>query len=219
MPLTLPDRMPVSIAALPVNRQGYPIPWFVYIDPDTSVADFRVVAPGRIRAAAGQARCWICGGHMPDWQLQAFVIGPMCAVNRVSAEPPSHTACAMWAARACPFLVNPNMVRRTSGLAAHGPVTSAGVMITRHPGVSAVWVVRRRDWSLFTDGDGGLLFDVGSPRRVWWLAHGRAATRAEVAASITSGMPALRDLSRDEPGGDAALDEQLAAAQLYLPAA
>ena len=73
-----PDAPP-QIAALPLDARGYPVPAFVpWID---GKPEFRAVYP----EAAGQAHrggfCWICGRPLPG--LKAFVIGPMCAVNRI----------------------------------------------------------------------------------------------------------------------------------------
>lgn len=212
-PATMTDLdIPPRIAALPRNQAGYPVPWFVaWFD---GVPDFRVVAPGRIDDALRFRKCWICGQHAGA--NAAFVIGPMCAVNRVSAEPPSHRDCAVFAARACPFLARPGMARRENNLPEE---TSAapGVAILRNPGVALMWVTR--NWSTFHAPDGGLLFDVGAPVETRWYAHGRDATRAEVLASIDSGLPILREQA--EAGGPLAvalLERQHEAALAFVPA-
>ncbi|MET7713710.1 hypothetical protein [Streptomyces sp. NPDC005407] len=173
---------PPRIARLPRNRAGYPVPWFVaWID---GAPDFRVVRADGIQDALRFRTCWLCG--QPLGANAAFVIGPMCAVNRVSPEPPSHRDCADYAARACPFLTTPGMRRRDSRLPDHAAQPD-GVMIARNPGVALVWV--SRTWRLRPDVG---LFDVGQPVETRWYAHGRPATRAEVLASIDSGLPLLR---------------------------
>jgi hypothetical protein len=165
----------------------------------------------KLRDAIRFETCWICGEHRG--RNAAFVIGPMCAVNRVSAEPPSHLDCAVYSARRCPFLANPNMQRRDRGKPEH--VNPAGVMITRNPGVALVWVTRNH--SVFK-APGGVLFDVGDPIDTQWFAHGRPATRDEVQASIDSGLPALREAAAaDGAVALRQLDAQLATALTLLP--
>ena len=198
--LELPPRM----RRLPLDHVGRPIPWFVHID-DQGVPDFRVVRPRGIEDAFRFGQCWICG--LPRGRAAAFVIGPMCAVNRVSAEPPSHLDCALYAARACPFLTRPAMRRRTSNLP-DDRIDPAGEMIARNPGVTLVW--QSKTWKPFAvpqEHGGGVLFDVGEPLAVSWLAEGRTATRAEVLASIDSGLPSLREMAEADRRPAAALAE------------
>jgi len=212
-PMTnLPDLpIPQRMQGLPRNKAGYVVPWFVaWID---GQPDFRVIRENGIPEALKFERCWLCGQQ--TGRTVAFVIGPMCAVNRVSAEPPSHRDCATYAARACPFLANPNMVRRDRLPFEH--VAPAGEMIRRNPGVALVWTTR--SWSVFK-APGGVLFDVGKPEAVEWWAHGREATRAEVLTSIETGLPLLAEPAKAEgPDAEAELHQMLDAAMAYLPAA
>jgi hypothetical protein len=195
--LTLPERM----RRLPTDKHGRPIPWFVHIDA-AGVPDFRVIRRDGIPDAYRFAWCWVCG--QPRGQHAAFVIGPMCAVNRVSAEPPSHLDCALYSARACPFLSTPNMVRRERGLdlIEGGIRDPAGKMIPRNPGVAVVWSAKT--WKPFA-APGGALFNVGEPTQITWWAHGRPATRDEVLASIDSGLPLLQQEAARQ--GKPALDQ------------
>lgn len=204
--------MPARVARLPRDRHGRPVPWFVaWID---GAPDFRIVAAGRGRDARRFDQCWICGGQMGAFKT--FVIGPMCAVNRVSAEPPSHTDCAIYAARACPFLSTPAMVRR-SGAKPAGYVDPPGIMCLRNPGVALAWTVRR--YSTFDAPDGGVLFDVGEALEARWYAEGREATRAEVLAAIDSGLPLLRaEADKEGPRALAELERQTAVAMRLVPA-
>lgn len=208
---------PTRVLALPRDRRGYPVPWFVaWIDSGSGrEPDFRVIAPGKIDQAITRQLCWICGTRITG--NYTFVIGPMCAVNRISAEPPSHRDCAIFAARACPFLARPGMRRRESNIPdeARNP---AGIMIRRNPGVALVWVTK--SYRLVADGRGGTLIEVGKPAATLWYAEGRPATRAEVMASIESGLPALREVATQsgEPADLALLDAQLDAALTLVPA-
>lgn len=202
---------PPRMARLPRNKTGYVVPWFVaWVD---GQPDFRVIGDGKLGDAIRFKTCWLCGD--PLGANAAFVIGPMCAINRVSAEPPSHRGCADFAARACPFLTTPGMRRRGTGLpdAAREP---DGIMIRRNPGVALVWV--SRTWRRQT---GQLLWDVGDPIETRWYAEGRPATRDEVLASIASGFPLLRAEAEQDPRPAAALaelDRQHARALELVPA-
>lgn len=210
------QKMPGRIALLPTDKHHRPVPWFVaFID---GVPDFRVIRPGGIQAALRFKLCWVCGGPFVRQQDRAFTIGPMCAVNRVSAEPPSHKDCAVYSATACPFLTTPNMIRRDRHKPAEA-VVPAGISIPRNPGVALVWVTGYRSWKTRSDGNGGLLFDIGEPREALWFARGREANRAEVLASIDSGLPILREMA-EQDGAEALaeLEAMHARALEYVPA-
>jgi hypothetical protein len=197
--ITLPAPPP-RIARLPRNHAGFPVPWFVAtID---GVPDFRVVRANGIADAVRFGVCWLCGQRLGA--NAAFVLGSMCTITRVAPEPPSHRDCATYAVRACPFLTNPHMRRRTSNLP-DDTVMPDGEMITRNPGVTALWLTRT--WRMDPTYR---LFDVGDPVTVTWWAHGREATRGEVMASIESGMPILTGAAEKDPRPSAAL-AQLAA--------
>jgi hypothetical protein len=204
--------LPLNMQRLPVDSRGFPVPWFVAWR--HGQPDFRIVGPGKREVAYKRARCWVCGG--PLGRLKASVIGPMCVVNKVTSEPPSHPECARYAARACPFLANPRMRRNEKHLP-DDRLPPDGIPLDRNPGVAALW------FSLypsrpFETGEGGYLFDLGRVDRVEWYAHGRPASRAEVDASVASGLPALRSVAEAE-GAEAvaALDDMIAAANRLFP--
>jgi hypothetical protein len=204
--------VPARMARLPRDHAGHPVPWFVaWIDGEP---DFRVIERGRVPEAVTGSLCWVCGQRLGAFV--AFVIGPMCAVNRTTAEPPCHRECATWSARACPFLANPERRRRESRMPGD-KLPPPGEMIRRNPGVALVWVTR--SWSMFPDGQGGLLIEIGDPTATDWFAYGREATRAEVCASIDSGLPILTEAAEAE-GPDAVVElAALAlAAHALLPA-
>lgn len=209
-------KLPSRMAGLEVDHRGYPVPYFVaWID---GKPDFRVIDSDKLVRCIEEDRCWLCGGRLT--RHRAYVIGPMCAINRVSSEPASHKECAIFGATACPFLTMPKMERREEGLPEDG-IQPDGMMIKRNPGVALVWLTKgggpfpvKRP-----DGTNGVLFDVGEPAEVHWFARGRPATRSEVLASIEEGLPALRDAAaKDGVEGEKALDAAIERAQQYLPA-
>ncbi|MFI6819242.1 hypothetical protein ACIBG7_43125 [Nonomuraea sp. NPDC050328] len=205
---TVPKRM----ADLPRDRHGRIVPWFVAWpggQPDHRVADHH-----KFHQALRAGLCWLCGGVLG--RHKAFVLGPMCAVNRVTAEPPSHRDCALHAVQACPFLTTPHMTRRTTGLP-EDHIDPAGVMIRRNPGAVGVWITHSYTVQHRADGP---LIEVGDPSEVLWYAEGRPATREEVLAAIDSGLPTLREQAEAQ-GAFAVrqlLEEGYPAALALLPA-
>lgn len=192
--MKLPEVIPARIARLPRDQRGYPVPWFVsWID---GVPDFRVVDDRKTKRAVEEGLCFICGDKLGGYA--AFTIGPMCAINRVSAEPPSHRDCAIFSALACPFLNNPAAPRRETkmpaGYVESGPADS---MIRRNPGVTLVWVMRK--YGIASGAKEGWLFTIGEPTDVLFYREGRPATRAEVEESIRSGLPILEAKCDEAP--------------------
>ena len=186
---TLPARM----RHLPINEAGYPVPHFVaWIE---GKPEFRCIRPEVLTVAIARRLCWICGQRLTS--LSAFVLGPMCSVNRVNAEPPSHVDCARFAARACPFLTRPKATRREDDLPDDAQ-EMAGCPIKRNPGCCAVWATRQWKWEYTSHGHRGQLCMIGDPEWVEWYAEGRVATREEVMASIDSGLPILMDMAEKE---------------------
>lgn len=213
---------PPGVDQLPISPKGYPTPWFV--DWNDGAPDFRVLGRGKIKEAIKKNLCWICG--KPLFVRKTFTIGPMCTINRVSAEPPGHLMCATYSAKACPFLSKPKMRRNEANMPAESK-SPAGIMITRNPGVTALWVTQTyklwRDDVLFdigrsNDYDEGVLFKIGSPIRVNWYAEGKEATREQVDESIRTGLPVLREMAEIEgPESIQALSVQINNAQKWLP--
>jgi hypothetical protein len=204
---TLPERM----KSLPIDERGYPIPWFVdWLD---GKPEFRAMDPRKFVGAINHRLCWVCGQQLGVHVC--FVAGPMCGINRTSSEPPSHAQCALWSAQNCPFLANPRMVRREDELGDQIRGNVAGISFRRNSGVVMLW--RTRTYDVFPDGKGGRLLYMGEPERVEWYAEGRSATRAEVMASIESGLPALEALARLEKGGLEHLERCTRRFEKYLP--
>lgn len=200
---------PPRIAALPKDKRGYPVPWFIcwmkdgkQVGPREPGAepDFRM-ADGYKRGLAFRAnRCWICGERLGVNQV--FTIGPMCVVNRVTSEPASHRLCAEYAVKACPFLARPRMRRMPNDDMLEEDKVVAGIMLARNPGVTCLY---ETDDARQFNASNGWLIRLGPPDRVNWWREGRQATRAEVEESINSGLPELRRLAAMD--GRGALDE------------
>lgn len=204
--------LPVQMAKLPLEKHGRVVPAFVeYID---GAPDFRVMRGDLLVDAWRFQLCWACGKRRG--RTATFVVGPMCAVNRTSAEPPCHFDCAEYSALACPFLSNPNMVRRERGLPEDKFV--AGRAILRNPGVTLLWTSRNfKPYNVPKDRGGGFLFDIGDPQSVRFYSRGRTATRAEVLEAIESGLPALRELV-ESPRELVELDRMVERAMTLVPA-
>lgn len=181
--------IPVRWRKLPVFR-GFPVPFFVdYLE--NGEPEFRATDPRKFKRCYRERLCWICGE--PLGTFLAFVIGPMCAVNRITSELPNHRECAEWAAKVCPFLARPKAHYRP-GLP-EGFKEPAGVCLDRNPGVAMIWVTR--SYSLFRaeKGNAGYLVNLGEPEEVLAFCEGRKATREEIMHSIDTGLPILREAS------------------------
>ena len=210
-------QIPSRIKKLQRNEKGFPVPWFVqWID---GKPDFRVMDPDKWVAAVKYKLCWVCGE--PLGKFKAFVIGPMCAINRTSSEPPSHRECAEFSAKTCPFLSDPAKMRRETNLPKGQAV--GGIGIKRNPGVILIWITDSyKVYPVKEDKKhqvaGGYLIEIGDPIEMRWYAEGRQATRAEVLNSIHTGLPILRKVAVEE-GKEAVkkLDEQSKTALSLIP--
>lgn len=191
----LPD-LPPRIRRLPIDRRGFPVPWFVaWVEGEP---EFRAMDYPKWVEAVRAKLCWVCGE--PLGAYMAFVVGPMCAVNRISSEPPSHRECAEFSARACPFLSRPHMRRRENDL----PETvrdPAGTMIRRNPGVTLMWITKSYklvDTGQSTENGPRHLIRMGEPIGVHCYAEGREATPDEIRASVESGLPLLQEVAKKD---------------------
>jgi hypothetical protein len=203
---------------LPVDKRGYPVPWFV--DWINGEPEFRAMDRRKFLRAIKERLCWTCGLKL--FGEEVFVIGPMCAVNRISSEPPSHRQCAEYAAINCPFLSKPHMVRREDENFNAAKRPSPGVMIERNPGVTLLWYTRRHQLQEIRGRQGagdGILFQLGRAFKTEWYARGRKASREEVMASIESGLPLLRETAakHDGPEGVMMLEKQINQAMRLVP--
>lgn len=182
--------LPTRMKRLAIDERGYPVPWFVaWVD---GRPEFRVADSAKMFRARRFGYCWICGSNVGA--VKTFLIGPMCCVNRITSEPPSHVECAEFAALACPFLTLPKAQRRDANMPP-GASDPAGLMIDRNPGVCCLWTTNR--FRLFDAGN-GFLYRIGEPTSIAFYTEKRRASRAEVLASIDTGMPILRRIAEDD---------------------
>lgn len=196
-PVIIPDNpkrdvpIPETMKDLPLSDRGYVVPFFVsWIN---GQPDFRCVQPGTVVKCVRNGLCWVCGqphdrdqnGHI----IQTYVIGPMCSINHLSAEPGSHLECARYSVRVCPFLTAPKMVRNEKSLPedTHDP---GGMFITRNPGAMILWTTS--SYSLVPTNESPL-FRLGEPSYLEFWREGRYATHAEVMESIRTGLPILQE--------------------------
>lgn len=194
---------------LPIDERGYPVPFFVqWVN---GKPEFRAMDGDKLVRCVKERLCWICGQAL--FREMVFVAGPMCAVNRISSEPPSHRECARYAAVACPFLAKPKMVRREDGMP--DKIVTEGAIL-RNPGVTMLWFCRR-----FTieRANPGVLFNMGTPFQVEWYGLGKSATREQVLESFESGIPILRAAggAGHTEQDEADLQGLVEAAKRYLP--
>lgn len=195
-----PADLPKHMRGLPFDHRGFPVPRFVswFIDGKQApfgkgTPDFRVIDPVHYQNCIKKHACWICGE--PMGRHTVFVIGPMCAINRISSEPPSHRSCAEFAAKVCPFLSRPLAKRGLSPLP-EKTISAPGTPLYHNPGVTCLW--ETQDFELFLAGDRGNLIHLGDPESVDWFAHGRKAEFKEVADSLNSGLPSLITVAQAE---------------------
>jgi hypothetical protein len=205
--------MPPRMARRPISDKGFPVPYFVTAKDEAGNWDFRFVDPKMPLWCARRKVCWLCGE--PLGQYTAFVIGPMCSINRVSSEPPSHRDCAEYAIKACPFLSRPAMRRNDADLTEEQKglqiKNAPGIAIAHNPGVSLLWITKTYSY------EHGLFF-IGEPLEVYWFREGRTATREEVGEAINKGLPYLRAAAAREDAMSE-LDQQIKRAMPLLPAA
>ncbi|MDA4845968.1 hypothetical protein [Hoeflea poritis] len=207
--------MPPRIAKLRRDERGFPIPYFVaYYD---GKPDFRVADENKLRKAIEHDHCWICGEKVGKYK--AFVIGPMCGINRTISEPPQHRDCAIFAARNCPFLANPMAKRNERGLP-YERKDAPGKSIRRNPGACGVWISKHPSMFRPRRGNAGILFDIGDPVEVLWFCEGREATLGEIRNSIETGLPILfKDAQSQGEDAVRALEQACTKFDQYLPAA
>ncbi len=185
--------LPHRMKSLELDDRGYPVPFFVaYVN---GKPEFRAMDPDKLRRCVKFKLCWVHGEQLG--RFMTFVVGPMCGINRNSAEPPSHLECGRWSAVNCPFLSNAGRVRREDELIDNKTLqaNSPGIAITRNPGVTLLWTTKSYKARIYDDG---LLFTLGDPEHVQFYANGKLANRSEILASIESGVPHLRKLAEQQ---------------------
>jgi len=209
--------VPIRLRSLPVQN-GYPVPWFVAKIED--VYDFRFVEGKKIIPAVKKQLCWICGQKLGTYK--AFALGPMCTINRVISEPPSHRECTEWSMRICPFLANRQEGRREKGLPENRRVP-AGIGNTRQPKCNCLWITKSYSIKKIKpepdrEIEGGLLFFLGDPTEAIWYQESRLATREEVLLELHNGYPFLLELAyREGEKSIKELEKKYKIAQSFAP--
>jgi hypothetical protein len=174
---------PRRIARLPLDKRGYPTPWFAARI--NGEPDFRIYDQAKFSRALKERRCWVCGDKLGAFNY--FVLSPYCTVTRTSTEPPCHEECAEFSARACPFLTRPEM-RRRDALLPEQAYEAAGEVLEQSPGVVLVWATLT---SQAVPTPKGVVCKLGDPMSVRWYKEGRPATRQDVQAAVSQTFPEL----------------------------
>lgn len=202
---------PASMKSRPVDHRGFPVPWFVTNKTNDGLWDFVHIERNRMIEAIRFEKCWVSGQKLGRYK--AFCIGPMCAINRTAGDPPVTKEIALWSVKVCPFMSRPRARRSDhSENTVDEDRVFDGVGIMRNPGVTAVWVSKNSEYQ---QGRG---FYIGDPVEVTWWREGRPATRAEVDASIASGIHILKGMAREEgPDAEAELQRYIERAERLLP--
>ena len=203
------NHMPERIAALPLDDKERPVPFFVLWK--DGKPDFRIADPAKIYQCYHEGLCWICGQKLGTYL--AFVVGPMCTVNKISAEPPGHLDCGQYAVRACPFLIQPKMVRREGGLPEE-LAAPPGVFFKENPGVTAIWVTKS-----FTPllKDGMLVARLGAPTQVLWYARGEQAGLSDVMEAFRAGAERFYERLGHDLAATWRFERDVKLAKLYWP--
>lgn len=187
--------IPARMKRRPISNKGFPVPYFVTVKDAEGNYDFRAVDIQPLVNCHNKKLCWLCGE--PLGQYKCFVIGPMCAFNRISSEPPSHRDCAEYAVQACPFLSKPNARRNEVGMPERAKDNwVGGIGIKHNPEVTLLWITK--SYRLERDGAGGILFAIGDPVELAFYKERRKATRAEIDAAIAKGLPYLYEVAASE---------------------
>lgn len=204
----LPE-LPTRIKRLPIDPRGYPIPWFVA--ERNGVRDFRIADPVKRFKAVRDRLCWLCG-EVIGVRL-AFVLGPMCVVNRNTSEPGCHRECAEFAAQACPFLCLPDAKYRTANLPSDVRIQPNALL--GNPGATAIYITKQ--FKPYTV-PGGWLIRLGEPLEVLWYCEGKPASRAQIEAVLEQRLPLLAEVAAKQEGGTERLAKMVSIARQYLPA-
>ncbi|PJJ86818.1 hypothetical protein CLV77_1376 [Brevirhabdus pacifica] len=198
---------PVAMKKRPIDHRGFYVPWFVTEKNEAGLWDFGIVTYER-RARALRSRLdWVTGE--PLGRHMAFVIGPMCIINRVASDPPVRLETARWSARVCPFLSRP-LAKRPEMERDHD---TPGTPVLTNPGLCAVYVT---DNITIRDG----LIHLGHPSTIEWWTKGRRASPDEIGAGFEAGAERLRAMAaREGPESIAHFHRLLSAARTIMQTA
>lgn len=186
---------PGAMHGRPIDHRGFYVPWFVTGKDDRGLWDFTRVDPRRVREGYERQVCFVSGE--PLGRYRSFVIGPMCCINRITAEPPVKREVAEWSVRVCPWISNP--AARRPEKADGELLTAPGIMIKDNPGICAIWTVERANYRMGRDR----LIRLGDPTHLEFYTQKRKATQEEIRKAMVQGAAKLMAIA--EPEGEEAI--------------
>lgn len=179
---------PRAMKGRPVDHRGYLVPWFVTLKDKEDRWDFATVTQQRLAEAIRFKKCWVSGEKLG--RRVAFVIGPMCTINRIGADGPVKPDVGHWSAKVCPFLSRPLAVRAERE---DTKFANPGVMVTENPGICVVWVT---DTHKFMKNK--RLFHIGDPISATWYRNGVAMKPGEVIDHFDASAKRLQTFAAEE---------------------
>jgi hypothetical protein len=187
---------PTAMRGRPIDHRGFYVPWFVTAKDENGHWDFRRVDPNRVREAYQRKVCWISGEPLGSYK--SFVIGPMCCINRITAEPPVKREIAEWSVRVCPWLSNPQAKRPLLDEGSFRP--APGLMVMDNPGISCIWTIKGDGYQMNRDR----LIRLGDPVHVAFYKNKEKASDLEIREALKIGGRRLMDIA--EPEGPEAIN-------------
>ena len=155
--------IPDSMAALPLDGRGLPVPHFVpWFDGEP---DFSRVKPGALEFSHQNNLCWLCNEFLgvSKW----FILDDITrCINRTASHLPSHRACAEFAAKNYPCMTQ----------AQHG--------------CSCLWETNA--YRVFTDLEGRITIDIGEASGATFWCDGRKASQEQVLESVRNSIGKLQ---------------------------
>lgn len=182
------------------RHNGYVVPFFVsWFIGDQMVNEnepgakpsFPTIDMGRLLTCRKHSRCWICGNKLAAFKT--FVFGPASALARMSYEPPSHRDCARYAAKVCPFIINPKHKHVTERAKPYHMKEGESVLpevSPHHPGIVALYTVKSYTFKMQDRARGIGIFELPEPENVEFYIEGRRATVVEVVNGVRSAIEA-----------------------------
>jgi hypothetical protein len=108
-------QVPERMAALPLDRRGYPVP--VNVDRDKNgVPNFAVNNVETRHRLFKEDRCGICGGKLLRGRWAIGGPGSVLHPDGALLDPPMHHECATYAVQACPYLAIPAYTKSVTRL-------------------------------------------------------------------------------------------------------
>lgn len=126
--------IPPTMAHLPRDKRGYPIPTMVMRD-DQGLPHFQVNDEERRQEVIQKELCSICGKKL--FRGRFLVGGPASALHEDGRyiDPPMHRECAEYSLMVCPYLAAPKHMKRLTSEQVHDRVQSktSGKLISTDP--------------------------------------------------------------------------------------